>query len=136
MAKEALQKMNLNWENTAKLMGDSWLKTVWRILIPNSRVTIIDIFAYYFFNSMVTISAVIFLTSANTMVITAKLKELQHFGRFNDIFMLSLFLLIINLIMQGLTQLLKKMSVSHLPVRQAKRKLQTKVTTIVQRKKA
>lgn len=136
MAKEALQKMNLNWENTAKLMGDSWLKTVWRILIPNSRVTIIDIFAYYFFNSMVTISAVIFLTSANTMVITAKLKELQHFGRFNDIFMLSLFLLIINLIMQGLTQLLKKMSVSHLPVRQAKRKLNTKVTTIVQRKKA
>ena len=74
MAKEALQKMNLNWENTAKLMGDSWLKTVWRILIPNSKVTIIDIFAYYFFNSMVTISAVIFLTSANTMVITAKLK--------------------------------------------------------------
>ncbi|MBX8937215.1 ABC transporter permease subunit [Enterococcus gilvus] len=136
MAKEALQKMNLNWENTAKLMGDSWLKTVWRILIPNSRVTIIDIFAYYFFNSMVTISAVIFLTSANTMVITAKLKELQHFGRFNDIFMLSLFLLIINLIMQGLTQLLKKMSVSHLPVRQAKRKLNTKITTIVQRKKA
>jgi hypothetical protein len=39
MAKEALQKMNLNWENTAKLMGDSWLKTVWRILIPNSKVT-------------------------------------------------------------------------------------------------
>ena len=108
MAKEALQKMNLNWENTAKLMGDSWLKTVWRILIPNSKVTIVDIFAYYFFNSMVTISAVIFLTSANTMVITAKLKELQHFGRFNDIFMLSLFLLVINLAMQGLTQLIKR----------------------------
>lgn len=89
-------------------MGDSWLKTVWRILIPNSKVTIVDIFAYYFFNSMVTISAVIFLTSANTMVITAKLKELQHFGRFNDIFMLSLFLLVINLAMQGLTQLIKR----------------------------
>ncbi|MGO3608675.1 MAG: ABC transporter permease subunit, partial [Enterococcus sp.] len=108
MAKEALQKMNLNWENTAKLMGDSWIKTVWRILIPNSKITIIDIFSYYFFNSMVTISAVIFLTSANTMVITAKLKELQHFGRFNDIFMLSLFLLVINLSVQGLTQLAKR----------------------------
>ncbi|MDT2821748.1 ABC transporter permease subunit [Enterococcus devriesei] len=108
MAKEALQKMNLNWENIAKLMGDSWIKTVWRILIPNSKITIIDIFSYYFFNSMVTISAVIFLTSANTMVITAKLKELQHFGRFNDIFMLSLFLLVINLSVQGLTQLAKR----------------------------
>lgn len=135
MAKEALQKMNLNWESTAKLMGDSWLKTVWRILIPNSKVTIVDIFAYYFFNSMVTISAVIFLTSANTMVITAKLKELQHFGRFNDIFMLSLFLLLINLIMQGLTQLIKKMSFSRFSTRQAKKGLNAKVTTI-HRKKA
>lgn len=108
MAKEALQKMNLNWENTAKLMGDRWITTVWRILIPNSKVTIVDMFSYYFFNAMVTISAVVFLTSANTMVITAKLKELQHFGRFNDIFMLSLFLLLINLIMQLLTQLIKR----------------------------
>ena len=130
MAKEALQKMNLNWENTAKLMGDSWLKTVWRILIPNSKVTIIDIFGYYFFNSMVTISAVIFLTSANTMVITAKLKELQHFGRFNDIFMLSLFLLLINVIMQGLIQLIKRMPASIFSTRQMRRKPKAKITTI------
>lgn len=130
MAKEALQKMNLNWENTAKLMGDSWLKTVWRILIPNSKVTIIDIFGYYFFNSMVTISAVIFLTSANTMVITAKLKELQHFGRFNDIFMLSLFLLLINVIMQGLIQLIKRMPTSIFSTRQMRRKPKAKITTI------
>lgn len=127
MAKEALQKMNLNWENTAKLMGDSWLKTVWRILIPNSKLTIIDIFAYYFFNSMVTISAVVFLTSANTMVITTKLKELQHFGRFNDIFILSLFLLIINLVMLGLTQLIKKLSSTLFSAGQQK-KLKFKVT--------
>lgn len=130
MAKEALQKMNLNWENTAKLMGDSWLKTVWRILIPNSKVTIIDIFGYYFFNSMVTISAVIFLTSANTMVITTKLKELQHFGRFNDIFMLSLFLLLINVIMQGLIQLIKRMPTSIFSTRQMRRKPKAKITTI------
>jgi len=127
--------MNLNWENTAKLMGDSWLKTVWRILIPNSRVTIVDIFSYYFFNSMVTISAVIFLTSANTMVITAKLKELQHFGRFNDIFMLSLFLLVINLVMKGLTQLIKRMPVPLFPAKKEEKKLSAKVTTI-HRKKA
>ena len=134
MAKEALQKMSLNWENTAKLMGDSWLKTVWRILIPNSKVTIIDIFAYYFFNSMVTISAVIFLTSANTMVITAKLKELQHFGRFNDIFMLSLFLLVINLVMQGITQIIKRIASSTFPSQTAGKKLPTKLTAIQRNK--
>ncbi|GCF92740.1 phosphonate ABC transporter permease [Enterococcus florum] len=113
LAKEALQKMNLNWENTAKLMGDRWIDTIRRILIPNSKLTILEMFGYYFFNAMITISAVIFLTSANTMVITAKLKELQHFGRFNDIFMLSLFLLMINLIMQGIIQLLKRSLTNH-----------------------
>lgn len=108
MAKEALQKMNLNWENSARLMGDSWIETVYRILIPNSKTTILEMFAYYFVNSMVTISAVVFLTSAQTMLVTTKLKELQHFGRFNEIFILSFLLLIINLSMQIIVSLLKR----------------------------
>ncbi|MFC4710731.1 ABC transporter permease subunit [Enterococcus eurekensis] len=108
MAKEALQKMNLNWENSARLMGDSWLKTIWRILIPSSRETILEMVGYYFSNAMVTISAVIFLSSSNTMVITTKLKELQHFGKFNEIFILSLFLLIINLGVQNLIQWIRR----------------------------
>ncbi|WP_086350569.1 ABC transporter permease subunit [Candidatus Enterococcus clewellii] len=108
MGKEAMQKMNGHWENTARLMGDSWLKTIWRVLLPNSLNTIIDMFSYYFFNAMVTISAVVFLTSANTMLITTKLKELQYFGKFNDIFILSLFLLLINSTMQLLIYLIKR----------------------------
>lgn len=108
MAKEALQKMNINWENSAHLMGDSWLKTIWRILIPNSKETILEMIGYYFSNAMVTISAVIFLSSANTMVITTKLKELQHFGKFNEIFILSLFLLTINLIVQNGIQWIRR----------------------------
>lgn len=108
MAKEALQKMNNNWENSAHLMGDNWLQTIGRILIPNSKETILEMFSYYFSNAMVTISAVIFLSSANTTVITTKLKELQHFGKFNDIFMLSLFLLVINLCVQQFMNLIKR----------------------------
>ncbi|MHC5268745.1 ABC transporter permease subunit [Enterococcus sp. LJL98] len=112
MAKEALQKMNRNWENSATLLGDSWLQTIGRLLIPNSKTTLLEMFAYYFSNAMVTISAVIFLSSANTMVITTKLKELQHFGKFNDIFMFSLFLLLINLFVQQLIYWIKR-SVFH-----------------------
>ncbi|MBV7389956.1 ABC transporter permease subunit [Enterococcus alishanensis] len=108
MAKDGLQKMNQNWENTGRLMGDSWLTTIRRVLIPNSKITLLDMFSYYFVNGMVTISALIFLTSANTMVMTAKLKELQHFGRFNDIFFLSLSILIINILVQGTIQLIKR----------------------------
>lgn len=110
MAKEALQKLNPNWENTALLMGDSWFSTIYRILLPNSKITLLEMFRYYFINSMVTISAVVFLTSAQTMVITAKLKELQHFGRFTEIFILSLLLLGINGCLQLIILLMRRIT--------------------------
>ncbi|MCD5003192.1 ABC transporter permease subunit [Enterococcus saccharolyticus] len=108
MAKSALQKMNPNWENTTKIMGDRWLDSLYRIIIPNSKITILEMFSYYFTNAMVTISAVIFLTSANTMVITTKIKELQHFGRFTDIFILSIILLTVNLFMRIIIQFMTR----------------------------
>lgn len=98
MMKNSLSKMNLSWERTAKLMGDNWIKTMIRIVTPNALPSLIEVFSYYFVNAMVTVSAVIFLAGARTMVITTKIKELQHFAKFNEIFVLSLLILFTNLI--------------------------------------
>ncbi len=106
MMKNSLSKMNRSWETTAMLMGDSWLKTVIRVVTPNARRTILEVFSYYFINAMVTISAVIFLTGARTMVITAKMKELQHYAKFDEIFALSLLLFITNLGVKALFYML------------------------------
>ncbi len=100
--KNCLEKLNSSWETTAKLMGDSWLKTVVRIITPNALSSIIEVFSYFFINSMVTVSAVIFIAGARTMVITTKIKELQHFANFSEIFVLSILILITNLIAKGL----------------------------------
>lgn len=97
MIKNSLSKMNLSWEKTAKLMGDSWIKTLFRVITPNIAPSLIEVFSYYFVNAMVTVSAVIFLAGARTMVITTKIKELQHFAKFNEIFVLSLLILFTNL---------------------------------------
>lgn len=97
MMKSSLEKMNSSWEQVARLMGDSWLKTVVRVITPNAMSTIIEVFSYYFVNAMVTVSAIIFITGARTMVITTKIKELQHFAKFDEIFVLSLLLLLINI---------------------------------------
>lgn len=98
MMKNSLTKMNASWETTAKLMGDNWIKTVIRIVTPNAVSTILEVFSYYFINAMVTISAVIFITGARTMVITTKIKELQHYAKFNEIFVLSLLILFTNIV--------------------------------------
>ncbi len=97
MIKSSLEKMNSSWETTARLMGDSWLKTVVRVITPNALSTLVEVFSYYFVNAMVTVSAIIFITGARTMVITTKIKELQHFAKFDEVFVLSLLLLVINI---------------------------------------
>lgn len=98
MMKNSLSKMNLSWEKTAKLMGDSWMKSLLRVVTPNAASSLIEVFSYYFVNAMVTVSAVIFLAGARTMVITTKIKELQHFAKFNEIFVLSLLILFTNIV--------------------------------------
>ncbi len=100
MAKNSLQKMDPTWEVTAELLKDSWLKTVIRIIIPNIRPTIYQMFSYYFLNAMVTVSGVIFLVSTKTMLVSTRIKELQHFAKYTDIFVLSIFILCTNLIVK------------------------------------
>lgn len=97
MMKSSLGKMNASWETTARLMGDNWLKTIIRVVTPNAVSTLLEVFSYYFVNAMVTVSAIIFITGARTMVMTAKIKELQHYAKFNEIFVLSLLILVLNL---------------------------------------
>lgn len=103
-------KMNASWETTARLMGDSWIKTILRVVTPNAWPTLLQVFGYYFVSSMVTISAVVFLTSARTMVVTTKISALQHVADFDSIFALSLAILVLNLGVKGITALLTQAS--------------------------
>jgi iron(III) transport system permease protein len=108
MAKNSLSKLNPAWETTGELMGDTWFGTIVRVIIPNSMATIVEMFGYYFINTMVTISAVIFLVTARTAVVTSKIKELQHFANFNEIFVLSILIFITNISMKICCDLINK----------------------------
>ena len=110
MMKNSLSKMNASWETTAMLMGDRWIKTIVRVVTPNAVSTLLEVFSYYFVNAMVTVSAVIFIAGARTMVITTKIKELQYFNEFNEIFVLSLLILFTNLIARALFRKLAERS--------------------------
>ncbi|MEJ9227971.1 ABC transporter permease subunit [Peribacillus butanolivorans] len=113
MAKNSLSKMNPGWETTGELLGDSWIKTVCRVILPNSASTVIEMFSYYFINSMVTISGIIFLVTAQTSLVASKIKELQHFAKFNEIFILSLLIFFTNLIVKLLCDHYQKRQFKH-----------------------
>ena len=102
MMKNSLSKMNAGGETTAMLMGDSWPKTILRVVTPNAAASLIETFSYYFINSMVTISALIFLAGARTMVLTTKIKQLQYINEYDQVFVLSLLILATNLIAKAI----------------------------------
>ena len=110
MMKNALAKMNAGWETTGMLMGDSWLKTIFRVITPNAASSLIEVFSYYFINSMVTISALVFIAGAKTMVLTTKIKQLQYVNKYNEVFVLSLLILLTNLIAKAVFSQLAKYS--------------------------
>jgi iron(III) transport system permease protein len=108
MMKSSLEKLDETWENTAKLMGDSWFRTLIRVVTPNTVSTLAEVFSYYFINAMVTISAVIFIVGPGTMVLTTKIKELEHYMQFDDIFVLSLLILFTNLAVKCMVEIITR----------------------------
>jgi iron(III) transport system permease protein len=96
MGTAALSRMNAGWETTGLLMGDTWIQTIRRVVLPNARATLIEMFELYFINSMVTISAVVFLCGTSTMLLTTKIKEFSYYERFDAIFVLSLLVFVTN----------------------------------------
>lgn len=131
MIKGALEKLNDSWETTALLMGDHWFKTLFRIVTPNMKATLLEVFSYYFVNSMVTVSAVIFIAGARTMVITTKIKELQYYTKFNEVFVLSILILVSNLAVKGLVGFLNSKKAA-----EAASKLKGKKKILEKRKEA
>lgn len=97
MAKGAMDKLDQSWDITSSLLQDSWFETIFKIILPNMKSTVIEIMNYYFINAMVTISGVIFLVSTSTQIVSTQINQLQHFNRFTDIFILSILILLTNL---------------------------------------
>lgn len=126
MMKSSLSKLNASWETTAMLMGDSWMKTIVRVVTPNALPTILEVFGYYFINAMVTISAVIFIAGARTMVITTKIKELQYYNKYSEIFVLSLLILFINLLSKALLAFAQKKMRTHVKEKKKMKKAMLK----------
>lgn len=111
LAKNSLSKMNPGWETTGELMGDSWFKTIYRVVLPNSKSTVFEMISYYFINSMVTVSGIIFLITAETSLVASKIKELQHFQKYDEIFVLSLLIFFTNLIVKFICDYFQRKSV-------------------------
>ena len=108
MAYNALQKVNSNFEAVAKTCGISKFHLIKDIIIPCTKKTIREMFAYFFVNSMITISAIAFLFNVDTMPLSLLINNYEGTMMLGEAAIVSLIILILNLIIKGIFYLINR----------------------------
>ena len=76
----SLKKQDKEYDNVAESMGVAPVKTLFRVTLPLSLNAVMETFFYFFVNSMVTISAVIFLYGQDTKLATIAIVSMDDAG--------------------------------------------------------
>ena len=96
MAYNALLKINPNYEVVAKTCNISTFRIIKDVIIPCSKITIREMIAYFFINSMVTISAVTFLFNTDTMPLSLMINIYEGNMMLGEAAIVSLIILFFN----------------------------------------
>ena len=80
-------------------------KSFTKVIVPLSLPAILEIFLYYFMNSMVTVSAVVFLYSAQFKVASIAITHMEEAGDIAQAAAMSLLILLVNIIARGLYEI-------------------------------
>lgn len=76
----SLKKQDREYDNVAESMGVHPARTLFRVTLPLSVTAVTETFFYFFVNSMVTISAVIFLYAQDTRPATVAIVNMDDAG--------------------------------------------------------
>ncbi|MCL2804765.1 MAG: ABC transporter permease subunit [Treponema sp.] len=77
MAYNSLGKLNIHLEDVGRTLGVGRFRIIRDVLIPQTKLTIIEMFSYFFVNSMMTISAVSFLSTVRNRPISLMITQFE-----------------------------------------------------------
>ncbi|MCQ2086920.1 MAG: ABC transporter permease subunit [Bacilli bacterium] len=100
MAKNAFEKIDRNYETVAETLGISRASMFFKVMIPNTTGTILQMFSYIFINSMITISAVSFLSTYATQPLAVSITTYENQGIWEMEAVISTLILLINVVMK------------------------------------
>ncbi len=106
MAKNCLSKINKDYEIVGNTLGLNRFRVFFKVLIPSSIGTIIEMFSYFFLNSMITISAVAFLSTYKTQPLAVLITTYERTGNYEMQAVVSFIIILINLVFKGCTAIL------------------------------
>ncbi len=108
MMYNSLSKMNENLENVGQTLGISRLRMILDVIIPQSRATMLEMFSYFFVNSMMTISAVSFLSTVATKPLSMMISQFEGQVLYECAAVVSLMILVSNVIIKSLVYFINK----------------------------
>lgn len=104
MIYNSFSKVNENMEAVAWTLGIGRKRLLLDILLPMCRHTVVEMFSYFFVNSMMTISAVSFLANSRTKPIALMINQFEAQAQMEYAAVVSLAILAVNLAAKGLPQ--------------------------------
>ncbi|MDR7317000.1 putative 2-aminoethylphosphonate ABC transporter permease subunit [Brevibacillus nitrificans] len=99
-ATTALKKLDKEFELASESMGVPFYVTFWRVTVPMSLPAILENAVYYFINSMVTISAVVFLYSADFKLASVSIVNMDDAGDVAPAAAMSVLIVLTNVIVR------------------------------------
>lgn len=103
----ALSKMNSNLEAVGDVLCIPRYRIIIDVIIPQCKSTIIESFSYFFVNSMITISAVSFLSSRNNKPLSLMINQFEAFNMLECSAVVALMILLTNALLKIIFYIIK-----------------------------
>lgn len=108
LACNSLAKFNRNLDDAAQTLGISKMRMLFSVYVPCTLPTIVEMYSYFFVNSMITISAVSFLFNFRTMPLSLLIPQLESQSFVEGTALVSLLILFINLAEKGIAFIIRR----------------------------
>jgi len=96
LARNCLNKINMEYEVIGETLGISKGRIIRKVLIPSSVSTLVEMFSYFFLNSMITISAVAFLCTYDNQPLSILITTYEKNSNYEMQSVISLIILFLN----------------------------------------
>jgi iron(III) transport system permease protein len=110
MSYNSLGKLNRNLEDVGRTLGIGRFAIIRDVIIPQTKLTIVEMLSYFFVNSMMTISAVSFLSTVRNRPVSMMITQFEAQLFLEGAAFVSTLILVCNLFVKIIAYTINKVS--------------------------
>ena len=108
MMYNAFGKMNENLESAGQVLGVSRFRMMKDVMLPASKFTLLEMFSYFFVNSMMTISAVSFLATSDNKPLALLINQFETYNMMECAAVVAILIFAVNILIKAAFGLIRK----------------------------